>query len=323
MPDNMINRALSLSMKLFFMLAVFISLLLTSCTTPESALADKKAYTEDDPAYKKKFAVELDTLEKPIRYGYHYIVSTIPEGYRVRVFHPDKKVLTEVETYSTENLTMLHGPYESYWDDGSIREQGIYQFGKKHGTWVESQPGRGKSSSGLYDTERKEGEWTQLDTNGLVESIYTWHDNQLHGKFFLYDSSGKKINEGIYQNDSVVGSLYKMPVITKPYLKNCQPVQGVDLNECTMASLANTFKTNIKYPSVAKDKKIEGIAVIQWDVMPDGTVAHVRVPQSLSDQIEKECLRVFKMIGKWVPAYKDGQPIKYTMSLPIDFRLPK
>lgn len=319
----MIARVVSRSLNLFPLLVTcFYLLTVFACSTPESAMADKKAYTEDDPAYKKKFVVDFDPNEKPIRYGYHYIVSSIPEGYRVRVFHPDKKVLTEVKTYSTENLTLLHGPYESYWDDGSIRGQGIYQFGKKHGTWVDSEPGRGKSSSGLYDTERKEGEWTQLDTNGLIESIYTWHDNKLHGKFFLFDSSGKKINEGIYQNDTLVGELYKQPLVTRPYLKGCQSEAGSSLDDCTIASLAYTFKTNIKYPSVAKDKKIEGIAVIQWDVMPDGTVSHIRVPQALSDQIEKECLRVFKLVGKWVPAYKDGQPVKYTMSLPISFYLP-
>ncbi len=285
-------------------------------------MADKKAYTEDDPAYKKKFAAEFDPGEKPIRYGYYYIVSTVPEGYRVRVFHPEKKVLTEVKSYSTDNLTLLHGPYESYWDDGSIRAQGIYQFGRKHGNWVESQPGRGKSTSGLYDTERKEGEWTQLDTNGLIESIYTYHDNKLHGKFYLYDSAGKKINEGIYQNDTIVGELYKEPFITKPYLKGCQSVAGVNLDDCTAASLANTFKNNLKYPSVAKEKRIEGTAVVQWDVMPDGSVDHIRVPAALSDQIEKECRRVFKLVGKWVPAYKNGQPVKYTMSVPVQFYLP-
>ena len=319
----MMPGALNQILKSFTVLLVCATFLgLISCSTPESSMADKKAYTVNDPAYKNKFSVKFDSNEHPIRYGYHYIVSTIPEGYRVRVFHPDKKVLTEVKTYSTENLTLLHGPYQSYWDDGSIREQGIYQFGRKHGMWVDSQPGRGKSSSGFYDTERKEGEWTQLDTNGLIESLYTWHDNHLHGKFYLYDSTGKKINEGIYQNDTIVGELYKEPRITKPYLKGCQSEMGISLDDCTAASLATTFKNNLKYPSIAKEKRIEGIAVIQWEVLPDGTVDHVRVPQALSDQIEKECRRVFKLTGKWVPASKDGQPIKYTMSLPIQFYLP-
>jgi TonB family protein len=292
-----------------------------NCTVPEGSTPDKKAYTDDDPSYRKKFTVDFEEGEKPIRYGYHYIVSTVPEGYRVRVFQPDKKVLTEMKTYSTPNLTLLHGSFQSNWDDGSIRAQGIYQYGRKHGMWVESEPGRGKSSSGLYDSELKDGEWTQLDTNGLIESIYTWKDGKLHGKFFLFDSTGQKINEGIYRSDTLVGELYKQPIVTKPYLRNCADNTIGDVNECTTNSLASTIYTNLKYPSQAREKKIEGTAIVQWDILPDGSVSNIRVPQGLSNEIEKECIRVFKLTGKWVPAYQDGKPVKFTMSVPISFRL--
>ena len=296
-------------------------LFMISCSTPEASTADKKAYTEDDPSYRKKYMVEFEKGENPIRYGYHYIVSTIPEGYKVRVFQPDKKVLTEIKTYSTSNLTLLHGPFQSYWDDGSIRSQGIYQYGRKHGMWVESEPGRGKSSSGHYASELKDGEWTQLDTNGLIESIYTWKDGKLNGKFFLFDSTGQKKNEGIYQADTLVGELSKHPVIIKPYLRSCVDKLPGDVNECTASALASIVYTNLKYPKEAREHKIEGTAIVQWDVLADGTVSNIRVPQSLSNEIEKECIRVFKLTGRWVPASENGRPVKYTMSGPITFRL--
>jgi len=292
-----------------------------ACSTPEASTADKKSYADDDSAYRKKFAATFDEGESPIRYGYHYIVSTIPEGYRVRVYQPDKKVLTEIKTYSTPNLTMLHGPFQSFWDDGSIRSQGIYQYGRKVGMWVESEPGRGKSSSGVYAVELKDGQWTQLDTNGLIESIYTWKDGKLNGKFFLYDSTGQKVNEGIYQADTLVGELNKQPIITKPYLRSCADQLSGDVNACTASSLASSVYTNLKYPAVAREHKIEGTAIVQWDVLADGTVDNVRAPQGLCDEIEKECIRVFKLTGRWVPAYKDGKPVKFTMSGPISFRL--
>ena len=294
----------------------------TACTVPEKVMADKQAYAEDDAAYRNKYTVHFDEGEKPIRYGYHYVVSTVPEGFRVRVFQPDKKVLTEEKTFSTPNLTLAHGPYKSYWDDGSIRSQGLYQYGRKHGLWVESEPGKGKSSCGLYVDEQKEGEWIQLDTNGLIESLYNWKGNKLHGKFYLYDSNGEKLNEGIYRNDTLLSQLFKQPIITRPYLKSCQDILSGDVNACTESSLSSIIYTNLKYPSRAREKKIEGDAYVQWDVLPDGTVSNIRVPRSLCNEIEKECIRVVKLTGRWMPATKDGQSIKYTMSLPIKFVLP-
>lgn len=256
-----------------------------------------------------------------MRYWYHYIVSKVPEGYRVRVFHPDKKTLTEKKTYSTANLTLLHGPYEAFWDDGSIRSQGTYQYGRKQGMWVESEPGKGKSSSGNYLNQHKEGEWIQLDSNGLVESIYTYHDDKRHGKFFEYDANGMKANEGIYRNDTLMGQLLKRPETSKPYLKSCQETLLGDVYLCSETTFNANIFSSLKYPPKAKAMGIEGAAFIQWDVLPDGSVDNIRVPQSLSDDIEKEILRVFRANDKWIPAYRDGKPVKYTMSSTINFRL--
>ncbi len=123
--------------------------LVTSCgTTTGGALGDKVNYASNDQEYRNKFSYTPEEGEKVLRYWYHYIVSKVDEGYKVRIFHPDKKVLTEERTYSTPALTLLHGPYKRYWDDGSIRDQGFYQFGRRHGGWLECEPGKGKSSSG-------------------------------------------------------------------------------------------------------------------------------------------------------------------------------
>ena len=296
-------------------------LFMMSCMASQPPTANKKAYAEDDPSYQEKFTVEFEEAEKPIRFGYNYIVSTVAEGYRVRIFQPDKKALTELKTYSAPNLIILNGPFQSFWDDGSIQSQGIYQDGSKYGMWVESEPGRGKSSSGLYASELKEGEWTQLDTNGLIESIFTWKDGKLDGKFFFFDSTGQKVNEGLYRSDALASELVKQPTITKPYLRSCADQSPGDVNGCTASTLSTTIYNNLNYPAQAKKLKIEGTAIVQWDVLPNGEVSNIRVPQGLCDEIEKECIRIIKLTGLWVPASKDGQPIKYTMSSPIIFQL--
>ena len=207
------------------------------------------------------------------------------------------------------------------WDDGSIREQGFYQYGRKHGNWLEAEPAKGKSFSGQYLNQRKEGEWTQLDTSGMIEAIYTWHDDQRHGKFYLFDVTGQKTNEGIYRADTLISELFKRPVVEKPYLKSCSETVFGDVYACTDYTLTQHIYTNLRYPASAKAMKLEGSAVVQWDILPNGNVSNLRVPQGLSNDIEAECLRVFRNMPAWIPARKDGQPIKYTITIPINFKL--
>jgi TonB family protein len=303
-----------------FTLLFIVTGLLSSCSSSKS-LADKQNYTEDDNQYRNKYDVVFDENEKSLRYGYNYIVSKVPEGYRVRVFHPEKKVMIEDKIYSTPSLTLLHGFYKSWWDDGSIREQGTYQFGRKHGIWLENEPGKGRSASGEYFNDRNEGLWTQLDSNAIVESVFEWKDGKRHGKFFLYDGAGQKTNEGLYRNDTLIGELFKQPVLTKPYLKSCNNELISDVFQCTDNVLTQYLYTELRYPAVARKNGIEGRAFAQWDVMEDGSVRNIRVPQALNDDIEAEVIGVFKKLPGWSPALRDGVPVARTVSMPINFSL--
>ncbi len=303
----------------FFILTGLVGL--WSCSTPEASLADKKNYTEDDQQYRRRHDVTPEEGEKILRYWSHYVVSKTPNAYRVRIFHPEKKVLTEDKSYSTAALTLLHGTYKGYWDDGSIREKGSYQYGRKHGNWLECEPGKGKCSTGPYLNHKKDGVWTHLDTTGLIESVYTWSDGQRHGKFFRYDSLGHKSNEGLYRADTLVAQLFPQSETSRPYLKACQQSGILDVYGCTEAMLSDKIISSLKYPASARQMGIEGSAVVQWDVMPDGSVRNIRIPQALSDDIEKESLRAAQGIPEWIPAHRDGKPVRYTMTLPINFRL--
>lgn len=301
---------------------VTLAALFTACTPTKSSLADKKNYTDDKEEYRRKYNITLDSAEKVIRHGYYYVVSTVPNSaYRVRVFHPDEKLMTEEKHYSTPALTLLHGEYKSWWDDGAIREQGFYQYGRKHGIWLEKEAGQGKSVSGEYLNHRKEGIWTQLDTNGMVESVHNYLDGKLHGKFMLYDASGEKINEGLYRNDTLIAELFKQPALRKPYLKSCNHEMIPDVHACTDVALPQFFYSELRYPQDAKKYAIEGTAVVQWDVAHDGSIQNIRVPQSLSTEIKNELIRVVKEMPGWVAADKSGRPSRYTVTVPVNFSL--
>jgi TonB family protein len=293
-------------------------LLWSSCTVPAGG---KGKYMGDDLQYKGRYEIAFQENEEPLRYWYHDVVTKIPGGYRVRVFHPDLKTLIEDKVYRSSGLTRLHGPYKGYWDDGGIRAQGFYHAGQRQGTWLECEPGKGKSSSGPYQNDMKEGMWTQLDTNGLVESVYTWHEGKKHGKYFEFDTLGHKSNEGLYEADTLISVLHPRPELHKPYLKDCPASDEVTQQKCTQLALDRLVAAQLRYPEQARLMGMEGTAVVQWDVMPNGKVAHIRVPQGLSDEMLEASLKAIQGMPDWVPAHKEGKPLKWTMSLSIPFSL--
>lgn len=303
------------------LLGLALSGLQPGCVAPPSALENPKRFTQDRPEFKSRYKVDWTAGEKPLRYGYYYVVSKAPVGYAVRLFHPDKKVLTARESYSTSELNLLHGPYESFWDDGSIRSQGTYQYGRKHGSWLECEPARGKSSSGLYLNDKKEGLWTRMDTTGLIESTQEWVDGKRHGKWMQYDSAGVKVNEALYRNDTLVADLFMRPVERIPAVRECLDIAATNLGECTAGRIQAALLPAIRYPAVAREYGIQGTAILQWDVWPDGSVSDLRVPAALCDAIEAECRRVFTLLPPLVPGRLDDKPVRTTMTLPIRFSL--
>lgn len=301
--------------------AILAFILPEGCVVPQAALENPKHYTQDRSEYKSRYAIDWPAGEKPVRYGYHYVVSKAPSGYRVRVFHPDRKVLTSLESYGTAELNLLHGPCEGFWDDGSIRYQGTYLYGRRHGTWLECEPARGKSWSGIYQNDKKEGLWTRMDSTGLVESTQEWMDGRRHGKWMQFDSAGTKVNEVLYRNDTLVAELFARPRERVPAVRECLDGTVSNIAECTTRRMSTALLSAIRYPAVARENGIEGTAILQWDVLPDGSFSPLRVPAALCDAIEAECRRVFALMPPLVPGTLDGKPVRTTMTLPVKFSL--
>lgn len=304
-----------------FSCTILLTLLVSSCNTPGRGLGNQVHYSRDDSRYKDRYTIAFDHHEKPLRFWYHYVVSKTPEGYKVRVFNPDTKVLIEEKTYGSAALTVMEGPYKSYWDDGSIRTQGAYTNGQRCGSWLECEPGKGKSSSGPYVNDDKDGVWTHVDTSGLVEYVYVWQHGHRDGEYYEFDTLGRQSNEGMYSADTLISVDHPQMQARMPYLKSCQSSSGSEIPGCTEAKLTQLIMAHLRYPQAAREMEIEGVAVMEWDIMPDGSVSHLRVPRSLSSDIEQACLQALPEMPEWIPARKNGRPVKWTMSIPVRFTL--
>lgn len=78
---------------------------------------------------------------------------------------------------------------------------------------------------------------------------------------------------------------------------------------------------NIKYPTIAQENGIQGRVILQFVVNKDGSIVDVTVARSVDPYLDKEAVRVVKMMPKWKPGKQRGKPVRVKYTLPVMFRL--
>jgi TonB family protein len=80
------------------------------------------------------------------------------------------------------------------------------------------------------------------------------------------------------------------------------------------------IQRNIKYPAEAYQQKIQGQVKVKFTVGVDGYVNKVEFLQSDHVLFEQEAERLFKGMGKWIPAYVGESPIEVAYEYPLTFK---
>lgn len=62
-----------------------------------------------------------------------------------------------------------------------------------------------------------------------------------------------------------------------------------------------------------------GKVVVEFTIMPDGTMDEYQVTQSLGYGCDREALSVMKLVPDWKPAYQSGHAVRNRMSIPVFF----
>jgi protein TonB len=72
---------------------------------------------------------------------------------------------------------------------------------------------------------------------------------------------------------------------------------------------------------MAQVKKTEGKVIAHFYVEKDGRITGLKIVQSLSQECDREALRVLRMMPNWQPGVQNGQPCRTKVSIPIVFKL--
>jgi periplasmic protein TonB len=79
----------------------------------------------------------------------------------------------------------------------------------------------------------------------------------------------------------------------------------------------------IRIPQYAHDHNIQGKVIVGFIVEKDGSLSHFKIYKSASTDLDEEAIRVMKHSPKWQPGVQNGQPVRVSYSVPINFNWSK
>jgi TonB family protein len=88
-----------------------------------------------------------------------------------------------------------------------------------------------------------------------------------------------------------------------------------------LKALHKFIASEVRYPSEARLNNEIGEVLIGFTVGIDGHITGVRVLKSVSESLDKEAMRVISKTGYWYPGKKNGKPVRFEMSIPINFKV--
>ena len=81
--------------------------------------------------------------------------------------------------------------------------------------------------------------------------------------------------------------------------------------------------SNIKYPSEAHQKGIQGKVFVSFVVTKTGSISNAKVVRGVDPLLDQEAMRVVESMPIWIPGKQNGETVDVAYTLPINFVLEK
>lgn len=79
----------------------------------------------------------------------------------------------------------------------------------------------------------------------------------------------------------------------------------------------------LKYPESAVMNGIQGRVMVEFIIEKDGKVSDVKVVKGVSDELDAEAVKVISASPKWKPGRVNGNKVRTSIAVPVEFRLEK
>ena len=85
-------------------------------------------------------------------------------------------------------------------------------------------------------------------------------------------------------------------------------------------ALMKFLDDNLRYPAEARAMGIQGRVVVTFVVERDGNIDSIKVIKKVSPELDREALRVIRLMPKWNPGKQNGKTVRTKYTIPIIFK---
>ncbi len=187
----------------------------------------------------------------------------------------------------------------SWWhQNNTLEKTGTFDINNlQTGTWSSWFEHGSINYEGNFKNGLKHGEWKYYHSNGNLSAIEFYKNNELLNVKH-WDKKGKAID-----NELIVQTLAEFPKGTK--------------------ALDKFLKNNIEYSEEAFEEKIEGQVIVSFMIDKKGVARNPIIVKSLHPDLDREAIRMVKILPKFIPGTKHNRAISNYKILPITFSVPK
>ena len=126
--------------------------------------------------------------------------------------------------------------------------------------------------------------------------------------------------EGLTKDANVTQALPQIPIDDEKPV-NFRIVEQLPEFPGGMVEFMKWLTKNLKYPILAQQQQIEGKVVVSFIVNKDGSIVNIKLEKSIHPLLDREALRVMRMMPKWKPGIENAKPCRTLFAIPVVFKL--
>ncbi len=261
--------------------------------------------------------------------------------WQVKLFtHPEHKLVCTYY-YTDFNRKIKEGQYFKYHANSTVADSGYFRSNRKYGLYKEWYDNGNPKSIFHYSFDVPVDTCSSWYENGN-RSMQMICDENGNGFRTDYYKSGAKKGEGKIRNGQPHQRWNYFHENGKPLMDvsfyegdalntNCYDDSGNEhKNDCSFSMLPQYpggnaawmqfIKDNLSYPAEAKQKSVEGIVRVFFDIDSEGKLGNFDVVFSPDLILSNEVIRLLKSSPKWMPATQLNQPVTFRSSQEIFFK---
>ena len=121
-------------------------------------------------------------------------------------------------------------------------------------------------------------------------------------------------------NAKLSAALPRIPVASEQPL-NFRIVQQMPEFPGGGSAFIQWLTRQLRYPPLAQSQRIQGRVVVSFIVNKDGSIADVKLEKSVNALLDREALRVIRMMPRWKPGVHNNQPCRTMVAVPVVFKI--